>query len=135
MIYYYIDFTLSELLYVKEYIASITGDDEKYILRRDFLPWKYDSEVEEVIYSLDTGVYEVSYSVHALDSGERIYRKRIWLVVIDDRIREYEYETMNAEYVLYTLFNLKLQEGMSPDQALSDLRSPRDEAETSLMVI
>ena len=59
--------------------------------------------------------------MHANETGERVYWTRRWLVVLDDRQHEYEYGEMNARYVLYTLFCLKVQAGISPEQVIAEL--------------
>ena len=122
MIESFVDFTMQDVLYSTEYIAAITGADPKYILRRAFIPASFSQDEENnFIYTLDTGVYEISFAVHAIENGERVFWTRRWLVVLGDRQYEYEYDEMNAQYVLYTLFCLKLQEGASPQQAVSNM--------------
>lgn len=125
MIESYVDFTMQDVLYSTEYIAAITGADPKYILRREFVPATFaEDEENNYIYKLDTGVYEVSFKVYAIETGERVYWTRRWLVVLSDRQYEYEYDEMNAQYVLYTLFCLKLQEGVSTQKAMAYISPP-----------
>jgi hypothetical protein len=122
MIEAHVDCTMRDVLFPTEYIAAITGADPKYILRRAFIPAAFwQDEENNYIYMLDTGVYEASFAVHAIETGERVFWTRRWMVVLDDRQYEYEYDQMSAQDVLYTLFNLKLQEGVSPQQAISDM--------------
>lgn len=122
MIEAYVDCTMRDVLFPTEYIAAITGADPKYILRRTFIPAAFwQDEENNYIYMLDTGVYEVSFAVHAIETGERVFWTRRWMVVLDDRQYEYEYDQMSTQDVLYTLFCLKLQEGVSPQQAMSDI--------------
>ena len=122
MIESFVDFTMQDVLYSTEYIAAITGADPKYILRRSFIPASFSQdEKNNFIYTLDTGMYEISFSVHSIETGERVFWMRRWLVVLGDRQYEYEYDEMNAQYVLYTLFSLKLQEGISPQQAMKEM--------------
>ena len=120
MIESYVDFTMHDVLFSTEYIAEITGADPKYILRRKFIPATFaEDEEKNYIYMLDTGVYEVSFKVLVIETGERVYWTRRWLVVLGGSQYEYEYDEMNAQYVLYTLFCLKLQEGVSTQKAIA----------------
>ena len=123
MIEYAIDTVLSDVLYSVEYIAAITGADPNFVLKRDFISSSMGVGYgrDEHVVTLDTGVYEISFAVHSIETGERVFWMRRWLVVLGDRQYEYEYDEMNAQYVLYTLFCLKLQEGASPQQAVSNM--------------
>lgn len=98
----------------RSYVARITGSDPQYILRRYF---------EKVIFrrgfhgyscstDLENGLYEVCIKRYDIQSGELTSRLRWWIIVVDDDIYEYEFEEMNWQYALFTVYNIKHNYGL-----------------------
>lgn len=99
----------------KPYIAKIQGRDPNFILRRSFQEVKY-TRTEKGGYcwtELQNGLYEVAINRTDKKTGERVWRERWWIIVIDDEIYEYEFDEMNWQYALYAAFLVRTNCGMA----------------------
>ena len=99
----------------KSYVAQITGKDPNYILSRDFKRVHYYRTYygHSVSVMLQNGLFEVCISRFDAESGERMKRKRWWIVITDDDIYEYEFEELNWQYALFTAFNIRVNYGFA----------------------
>ncbi len=99
--------------YFKTYIARVVGPHPNYYLRRLFeiRSRKSNARFDSFGYFLENGIYEFVVKRFDSETNELISKVRKWLVVAEGRMYEYADEEMNYQYVLYTAFNLRLQEG------------------------
>ena len=115
----YLEKTMRCELYDAMYVARIEGKDPNYILKRTFLPIDYSDET--YVIELETGVYDCAYSVYACETCDCVYSDREWLIVFNGWSYSYRHMEMNTQYILYTLFCIKVQQGLSPMQAIAEI--------------
>lgn len=99
-----------DYLFSHVYAAKILGADPNYVLRRSFQrPTAWAGEFHtHWEFVLDDGIYEIGIVLYDSDSGDRVYRKRYWLVVYDGIDYAYPYEEMTSLYVRYTAWLIQL---------------------------
>lgn len=95
------------------YAAKIVGSDPNFVLRRVFQPSERTHGRHHVLWTfeLPDGVYEIGISIYDRQSGDRVHRIRKWLVVFDEEAYEYDYAEMTAQYVIYTAWCIRMQNG------------------------
>jgi hypothetical protein len=102
---------------IRCYLAQIIGPDPNYVLKREFVEdygyyrdrWGYLAE-----FHLDyDGVYDLWTRSEDPETGE-LQKEHKWLIRFGETLYIYDYHEMNARYILYTLFNLRLQGAVMP---------------------
>lgn len=96
----------------KSYIARIVGQDPNYILKRRFEPVEYRHN-NHCFAELKNGLYEACVSRFDKKTGERLERKRWWIIIIEDDMYEYDFEEMNWQYALFVAFNIRANSAAS----------------------
>ena len=100
-------------LYSRVYAAKILGADPNYVLQRSFLqPSAWSDEFHSRWeFQMDDGIYEIGIVLYDDETGERVYRKRYWLVIFEGNDYTYAYDEMTNLYVRYTAWCIRMQNG------------------------
>lgn len=111
MIEYDVQSPVTEFIFSHAYAARITGPDPNYILHREFQRAEcYDDEYGVTwCFDLDDGIYEIAVTLYDRKTGEKIHMARKWVVIFRDIEYEYDFDEMNAQYVLYTVHCIRMQ--------------------------